>query len=234
MAATTHAESATGQRSSAALWAGAALVHVGFVAVAVSTVWTTQPLTPLGLFERYMIALVALVLIAAGTLGRGRLASGTPGKLLCALGAGMCLRIAVDPTLEKIPALGSALPMWVLNAYPGLPTVGWIVAALGALIWWLGGGTADDARPYRGVAIVSGLALMVVTLVVGTALRAAGYEVPTYDNMVLIWRTVEAVVTLVVAMSVCGGRGLGRWPLIVFGLALIGHFLRTGIGQPPA
>ena len=233
MAATTHAEPVSVQRTSPALWVGAALVHLGFVAVAVSTVWTAQPLAPLGLHERYMIGLVGAVIVASALVSR-RLASSTPGKLLCALGAGMCLRIAVDPTLESIPALGSALPMWALNAYPGLSTFGWIVAVFGAVIWWLGGGRADDARPYRGVAIVAGLALMVVTLCVGTALRAAGYEVPTYDNMVLIWQTLGVVMTLVVAMSVCGGRGVGRWPLIVFGLALVGHFARTFIGQPPA
>ena len=233
MAASTHAEPLPAQRTSPALWVGAALVHVGFAAVAVSTVWTAQPLAPLGLHERHVIALVALVLIAAAAIGRGRLASSTPGKLLCALGAGMCLRIAVDPTFEKIPSLGSALPMWALNAYPGLPTVGWVLAVLGALIWWLGGGRPEDARPYRGVAGVVGAVLMVVTGVVGTALRGAGYEVPVYDNMLLIRQTVGVVVMLVVAMSVCGRRGFGPWPMVLLGAGLLGHVIRTFVAPPP-
>ncbi|MBM3471745.1 MAG: hypothetical protein FJX75_00565 [Armatimonadetes bacterium] len=233
MVASTYAEPVPAQRTSAALWAGAALVHVGFAALAVSTVWTAQPLTALGLYERYAIALVGAILVVFALVSRGRLASSTPGKLLCALGAGMCLRIAVDPTFEKIPTIGSALPMWALNAYPGLPTVGWLLAGLGALVWWLGGGRADDARPYRGVAVVAGLVLMAVTLVVGAALRAAGYEVPMYDNMLLIWQTLGVVVTLVVAMSVCGRRGFGPWPMVLLGAGLLGHVIRTFIAPPP-
>jgi len=234
MSAATQAESAPVQRSSATLWLGAALTHVGFAALAASTVWTAMPLTQHGSYERFMICFVGAVLVAVALIGGARLASSTPGKLLCALGAGICLRIAVDPTLEKLPALSNALPMWALDAYPGLATVGWIVAALGALVWWLGGGRANDARPYRGIALVGGVLLIGVTLCVGAALKAAGYEVPIHDNLLLVWRTVEVVVTLVVAMSVCGGRGVGRWPLVMLGLALMGHFLRVTLTPPPA
>jgi hypothetical protein len=215
-------------------WAGAAVAHLGFAAMAVSTVWTAMPLSPLGLFERYMVELVGLVLIAAGTAGRTRLAGSTPGRLLCALGAGMCLRLAVDPTIEKLPALSAKLPMWAIDAYPGLATAGWLLAALGALIWWLGGGKAGDSEPYRGLAALVGLALVAATLAVGAALRAAGYEVPTYDNLLLVWRTVEVVVALVVAVSVSGRRGFGPWPMILLGAGLLGHVARTLLAPPPA
>jgi hypothetical protein len=234
MSATTQAEAAGRSLNPAAMAVGSVLAHVGFAALAVSTVWTTMPLSPLGLHERYMLALAGLVLVVGGAVGRSRLAGSTPGKLLCALGAGMCLQIAVDPTLEKLPGIGPRLPMWVADAYPGLATAGWALAALGALIWWLGGGSAGDVRRYRGVAAVSGLALIIVTVGVWTALKAAGYEVPGYDNGLLIWRIVQVTVGLVVAMSVSGRRGYGPWPMMLLGAGLLGHVVRTFIGQPPA
>jgi len=68
---------------------------------------------------------------------------------------------------------------------------------------------------------------------VGAALRAAGYEVPTQDNVLLIWRTAETVVTLVVALSVSGRRGFGPWPMAILGIGLLGHVARTLVGPPP-
>jgi hypothetical protein len=197
------------------------------VALAASAAWTAMPLSALGLRERYMVGLVGLVLLAAAALGRTRLAASTPGKLLCGLGAGVCLRVAVDPTIEKLPGLSQAVPMWVLDAYPGLPTVGWLLAGVGALIWWLGGGRAGDASPYRATALVAGVVLAAATVATGAALRAAGYEVPTQGNLLLIWRALEVVVILTVALSVSGRRGFGPWPMVALGLGLLGHVART-------
>jgi len=232
MDASVPAAPAVDRRSSPVLWIGAVVAHLGFLALAASTAWTTMPLTPLGLFERYMVGLVGLILVAAAAAGRSRFAGALPGKLLCALGAGICLRLAVDPTLEKLPGLGEALPMWVLDAYPGLATAGWMLAALGALIWGLGGGRAGDSGTYPGTAAIAGAALVVATLVVGAALRAAGYEVPMQGNLLLVWRVVEVVVTLVVALSVCGRRGFGPWPMVLLGIGLLGHVARTFIAPP--
>ncbi len=231
MSATTPAVSgAVAQRTSPVLWVGAGLAHLGFAALAASTVWTAMPVTPLGLFERYMVALVGLVLVVGGAAGRSRLAGAVPGKLLCALGAGICLRLAVDPTIERLPALSQALPMWVLDAYPGLATAGWILAALGALVWWAGGGTDGESGPYRGLTAAVGALLIAATLAVGAALRAAGYEVPTQGNLLLIWRVVEVVVTVVVVLAVSGRRGFGPWPMALLGTALLAHAARTFVG----
>ena len=102
---------------------GAVLIHIGLAAIAVSTVWTTRPLAPhgrfesdtlpfLGLhFERYTLALLGLALLAAAVIGRRRFAAAAPAKLLCALGAAACLRLAVDPTLDRmIPPLEEHSP----------------------------------------------------------------------------------------------------------------------------
>jgi hypothetical protein len=202
---------------------GAAIAYLGFAALGASAVWTVAPLTPHGLFERHMVAFAGLVLVAAGALGRGRLAASLTGKLLCALGAGLCLRLAVDPTFESLPSVGSALPMWAMNAYPGLPTVGWIVAALGTALWALGGGQGGELSPYRGAAVVVVLLLALVTVAVRLALAAAGYEVPGYENGLLIWRLVEAGLTMLMALTASGGRCFGPGPLTLLGLALIGH-----------
>jgi len=234
MSAASGTEAAVEARSSPALACGAAVTYLGLGALVASAVWTVAPLAAQGRFEGPMIGLVGLVLVGAGAIGRRRFAGSTPGKLLCALGAGLCLRVAVDPTLESIPALGKALPSWAAPAYPGLATLGWVLAALGAAIWWLGSRAAGGASPYRGVTVVCGALLVGVTAGVGSALAAAGYEVPRADNGLLVWRLIEAMTVLMVAMSISGARGFAQWPLLLFGAGLVGHAVRTFVSHPPA
>jgi hypothetical protein len=71
------------------------------------------------------------------------------------------------------------------------------------------------------------VALAAATVATGAALRAAGYEVPTQGNLLLIWRALEVVVILTVALSVSGRRGFGPWPMVALGLGLLGHVART-------
>lgn len=213
--------------TSGLLLVGAGMVHLGLLALAASAVWTVSPLSPLGLWEHFVLGLVGVVLVGAAIVGRARFAASITGKLLCGLGAGICLRLAVDPTLEDLPAISKALPMWVLNAYPGLPTIGWLLAGIGALVWWMGGGRVGEVGVYRGVAMWVALLVIAAAVVTGTALQMAGYEVPTYDNALLCWRTIETVVTLMVAMSVSGGHALGLWPAVTVGLGILGHVSRA-------
>jgi hypothetical protein len=236
MSATTETRPEGRVSSGAAPDIGAALVYLGALAVVVSVIWTTQPLpqvTP-GLLERWTTLLLGLALIAASLVGGPRLASAVSGKLLCALGAAVCLSHAIDPTLESLPALAAHFPPWVFDAYPGLPTLGWMLAAVGALIWWAGGGRDEQAGPFRRVTVTCGLVLMAAIWVLRRLLVGAGYDVPQYGSALIAWRVLEATAILVVAMSVCGERRFGRWPLLLFGLGLAGHVARGFIGGGPS
>ncbi|MGQ9733152.1 MAG: hypothetical protein ACUVX8_17990 [Candidatus Zipacnadales bacterium] len=212
---------------------GVLLAYAGFAGVLASAIWTTQVLPPFGMFERYSLGLLGLILVMAGIVGQARLAASLPGKLLCALGAAACLRVGGDPTLEMaFPTLAHNVPMWILNAYPGLATVGWIVAGLGALIWWVAGGSST-AGIYRSVTVVCALVLSIVAMLVHLLLTAAGYEVLRYDAGLLCWRLVEVAVILVVTLSLSGERAMGPAPLILFGIGLLGHVVRTFLGGTP-
>jgi hypothetical protein len=222
-------------RESSGAAVGAAIAYLGFLAIVVSAVWTVQPLPQVtaGKYEHYFTLILALALIAASLVGRARLAATAAGKLLCALGAVVCLSHALDPTFESIPAVAARMPMWIADAYPGLATVGWVLAALGALIWWAGGATEQPAALYRGVAVVCTLLLILATWGVRRGLVAAGYEVPLYGSALIVWRLVEVSATLVVALSVCGQRRFAQWPMLLFGLGLLGHSVRSLL-TPPA
>ena len=214
-------------------YVGAALVYLGFAAVVVSAAWTTRPLADPGKYQGPSLGLLGIVLVAAALIGRRALAGGVPGKLLCGVGAVVCLSVAVDPTLESIHSLGEGRPMWVLDAYPGMATVGWIIAAVGALLWWIGGGRAREGSAYRWVGVVCCGALVLAALGVRQALVAARYDVPGYPTGLLVWRLLETGVTLVVALSVCGARSFRQWPMLLFGLGLAAHGVRGFIGPSP-
>lgn len=213
---------------------GAVLVYTGLGAMAVSAGWTTavHPFSEPGLYQRHMFGLLALALVGAAAIGRGALAATAAGKLLCALGAAVCMSVAVDPTLESIGSFAEKLPMWLLDVYPGLATIGWIIAALGALLWWLGGGRAGEARLYRGVAAVGTVVLALIALGLRSALLSAGYDVPAHPTGVLVWRLVEAGAVLVTALAVCGARRFGQWPMLIFGLGLGVHVARSFLAPP--
>ena len=212
---------------------GAALAYLGFAAVVVSAAWTTRPLADPGKYQGPSLLVLGVVLVAATLIGRQALAGGALGKLLCGAGAVVCLSVAVDPTLESVGSVSERLPGWVLDAYPGLATVGWIVAAAGALLWWIGGGRARQGSLYRWVALVCSCALVLVALGVRQALVAARYDVPGYPTGLLVWRLLETGVTLVVALSVCGARSFRQWPMLLFGLGLAAHGVRGFIGPSP-
>jgi len=235
MASTSIAESAGRVQGSSGSAVGAAIVYVGFLAIVVSAVWTTQPLPQVtaGSHEHYFALLLAAALIIASLAGRARLAATTAGKLLCALGAVVCLSHALDPTFESIPAIAARMPMWIADAYPGLATVGWVIAALGGLIWWAAGATNERAALYRRVAVVCTLLLIFATWGVRRGLVAAGYEVPLYGSALIAWRLVEVSASLTVTLSVCGQRRFAHWPMLLFGLGLLAHSVRS-ILTPPA
>lgn len=222
---------------------GVVLVTLGFLAIAVSAVWTTQPLpgTTAGKYEHPFGLLLGLALILGALLGRARLAGATAGKLLCALGAAVCLSHALDPTLESISALAARMPAWMADAYPGLPTLGWIVAAVGALVWWAGGEGDDRAALYRRVTTVGALLLIVVAwgtrraLIGGSAAvhPTQPYEIPSYQTALIVWHVIQTAAVLIVTMSVCGRRRFATWPLLLFGLALVGHSVRNLLIPPP-
>ena len=85
---------------------GAVLAYAGFAAIAVSAGWTTavHPFSEPGVYQRHLFGLLALALVGVAIIGRGALAATAAGKLLCALGAAVCVSVAVDPTLESIGA----------------------------------------------------------------------------------------------------------------------------------
>jgi len=233
MSATVQHEAAGSAPLSVVSAVGNVLVYVGFAAMAVSAVWTAAPGGPERPYEWYTIDRLGLALIAVGAIGGSRFAGSTAGKLLCALGAALCLRVAGEPLLEQVPGLQAVMPQWLADAYPGLATVGWMVAGLGALIWWLGGARAPGASPYAGIAVACGLVLVGATVLVWVGLVAAGYadRVPAHENGLLIWQLVQMTAILVIAMSVSGGRRFGQWPVILFGAALVGHAVRLFVGQ---
>ncbi len=213
---------------------GAVLAYAGFAALAVSAGWTTavHPFSEPGLYQRHMFGLVALVLVGGAAIGRGGLAAKTVGKLLCALGAAVCMSVAVDPTLESIGSLGGRLPTWLLDAYPGLATLGWIVAAAGALVWWLSVGRAGEGRLYRSIAIVGTFVLALAAVGLRCALLSAGYDVPAHPTGLLVWRLVETGAVLATAMTVCGERRFSQWPMLIFGIGLAVHAGRGFVGSP--
>ncbi len=214
---------------------GAALVYVGFAATAVSAGWTTgvHPFSEPGLYQRHIFGLLALALAGVAIIGRGPLAAKAVGKLLCALGAAACMSVAVDPTLESIGSLSEKLPMWLLDAYPGLATLGWIVAVLGVLVWWCSTGNAGQGRLYRAVAVVATVALAFVALGLRSALLSVGYDVPAHPTGVVVWRLVESGAVLVTAMAVCGERKFGQWPMLIFSIGLAAHVARGFLSPPP-
>jgi hypothetical protein len=213
---------------------GAALAYTGFAAIAVSAGWTTavHPFSEPGLYQRHMFGLLALVLVGAAAIGRGALTAKTAGKLLCALGAAVCMSVAVDPTLESVGSLGERLPTWLLDAYPGLATLGWIVAAVGALVWWLSVGRAGEARLYRFVVVVGAIVLGVAAVGLRSALLSAGYDVPAHPTGLFVWRVVETGAVLATAMAVCGERRFSQWPMLIFGIGLAVHVGRGFVGSP--
>jgi hypothetical protein len=236
MSAVAASETTGRLEGTAGPWIGVAITYLGFAAIVVSAAWTTQPLPQVtaGSKEHYFTALLGAVLVAAGAIGRARLARRVAGKLLCALGAAVCLSHSLDPMLETIPAIAAHMPRWLADSYPGLATIGWIVAALGGLIWWAGGAVDVEAGLFRRVAVTVTLLLLFVTWGVRQALVAAGYEVPLYGSQLIAWRIVEIAATLVVAMSVSGERRFAHWPMLLFGLGLLAHSARSFLPAPPA
>ncbi|HJN17150.1 MAG TPA: hypothetical protein QGH10_16710, partial [Armatimonadota bacterium] len=206
------------------------LVYVGLAAIAVSTIWTTNPLAPHGSKEKFTLLLLGVALLAAAAIGRSRFAATTPAKLLCALGVATCMRLAVDPTFESIGSLADTLPMWILDAYPGLGTLGWIVLGIGGSVWCVGGGKSGTDNLFRKAGLISAIALIVVAFSVRAALTAAGYEVPAYSSGLTIYRIIAVAVPLLVIMTVSGERKFAHWPSLIVGLALIGHVARMFMG----
>jgi len=235
MSSTAIAEPAGHVQGSSGSAAGVAITCVGFLAIVVSAVCTTQPLPQVtaGSHEHYFTLLLGVALIAASLAGRARLAATPTGKLLCALGAAVCLSHALDPTFESIPAIAARMPMWAADAYPGLATVGWIIAALGGLVWWTAGATDERAALYRRVMVICTFLLLFATWGVRRGLVAAGYEVPLYGSALIAWRLIEVSAILIVTVSVCGQRRFAHWPMLLFGLGLLGHSVRS-ILTPPA
>lgn len=212
-------------------WVGAAIVFVGLAAIAVSTVWTTDPWIGLGLHERYTLGLLGLALLVVAVIGRNRFASKVPAKLLCALGAAACMRLATYPTLnDYLPGVAEKLPTWLEQSYPNLAIAGSILALVGLIVWGLSTGRWRERSPWETTAAWCVPVLVVVAVAAHLTLKAAGYELYTDDLNRTVWQLAVVGISLGVGLAVCGEKRFGFWPMVILAAGLLGHVARTFMG----
>jgi len=212
-------------------WVGAVIVFIGLAAIAVSTVWTTDPWVGLGPHERYTLGLLGLALLAVAVIGRNRFASKAPARLLCALGAAACMRLAEGPLVrDYLPGLDEKLPMWLEQSYPGLAVAGSLLALVGLIVWKLATGRRRERSVWEAVASWCVLVLVVIAVATHLTLKAAGYVLNTDDLYRTVLQLVVVGIPLVVGLAVCGEKRFGFWPMIILAAGLLGHVARTFMG----
>ncbi len=203
-------------------WWPAIGVHLGLLVISASCAYTLQPE---GMFsKRQFVAFAALgvVILGAGLLSVGRVAAGTAGKLLLALGAATALALSYDPPLADLPGISARVPEWLAQFEPGIGIAGVAIAFVFWIIYRVvARGGIDAEVPLRGALLLSAALVLALAAIMYLGLHNLYDLEGGYGSLLLTFNVVRYTVLILIALEMAGAVGFGGLAHLYVGTALI-------------
>lgn len=197
------------------------LTQVGLLIICVSAVWSVQPEFSARKWAGF--GALALGLLGAAAVTRGRAAFSTGGKLATGLAAMIVLGLCLQPQLADVGNLAERLPPWLVAMSPGLAMLGVLVAAAFGLTYL---GTLNSYQRHRhyppfAQGLRAALLLVAVLGVVTYLCLRRQYELDPTLLPLLLGNVVQYYLLGVVVVNVSGRIGVGCSPQVLFAVTLL-------------